>query len=73
MSYGQRHSDLEISRIEIRQIAGTLPRSQTIRGLVEAFLRSKKYAVPVAVLHLLIVSMAGGGLPGRDCVQPQPY
>ena len=57
VKYGKRHSDLRFSSLVIPQVAGTLPRSGKVDGVVESFVKSKKYVVPVAVLHPFI---AGG-------------
>lgn len=54
--YSRKHRDLEFTSLEIPQIPG-LPRSTRIRGVLEAFVKSKKYVVPVAALHPLV---AGG-------------
>jgi hypothetical protein len=61
LSYGKRHRDLQFSIFVIPQVPGTIPRSTTVRGVLESLVRSKRYAVPlvsVAVLHPVI----GGGL-----------
>jgi len=58
VAYSRRHPDLQFSSFEIPQVPGTLPRSRAIRGVLESFLKSKKYALPVAVWHPLVV----GGL-----------
>ena len=58
VAYSRRHPDLQFSSFEIPQVPGTLPRSRAIRGVLESFLKSKKYALPVAALHPLVV----GGL-----------
>ena len=55
VAYSRRHPDLQFSSFQIPQIPGTLPRSRAIRGVLESFLKSKKYAVPVALLHPLVV------------------
>jgi hypothetical protein len=55
VSYSRRHPDLLFSSFVMVQMPGTLPRSRPIRGIIESFLKSKKYAVPVAVLHPYIV------------------
>jgi len=54
VSYSKRHPDLEFSCFAIAQVPGR-PRSRPIRGVLESFLKSKKYLVPVAALHPLIV------------------
>jgi hypothetical protein len=52
--YSRKHSDLEFTSLEIPQIPG-LPRSTPLRDVMEAFVKTKKYVVPVAVLHPLFV------------------
>ncbi len=54
VNYGKHHPDLQFSSFVIPQVAGTMPRSTAVRGVLESLVRSKKYAVPlvsVAVLH----------------------
>lgn len=54
MSYGKRHSDLQFSVFVIPQVAGTVPRSTRVRGVLESLVKSKRYAVPLvsmAALH----------------------
>jgi hypothetical protein len=53
--YSRKHDDLEFSSLIIPQIGGTLPRSHKTRGVVESLLRSKKYAVPLALLHPVFI------------------
>ncbi len=56
VSYSKHHPDLQFSCFVISQVPGTLPRSGAVRGVFEAFLKSKKYLLPVAALHPLIAS-----------------
>lgn len=54
VGYSKRHGDLQFSGFVIPQVAGTVPRSTAVRGVLEALVKSKKYAFPlvtVAVLH----------------------
>ena len=53
-TYSRRHRDLEFTSLEIPQVPG-LARSTPLRDVMEAFVKSKKYVVPVAVLHPLFV------------------
>src|SRR5215469_1135479 len=46
--YAARHPELEFSRIVIAQVPGSMPRSSKVHGVVESFLKSKKYIVPSA-------------------------
>lgn len=50
IKYGAHHRDLEFSRIVISQVPGSMPRSSTVHGVVDAFFTSKKYIVPSAVV-----------------------
>lgn len=50
IKYGAHHPDLEFSRIVISQVPGSMPRSSTVHGVVDAFFTSKKYIVPSAVV-----------------------
>jgi hypothetical protein len=51
VTYAHRHDELELSEVVIPQVPGTIPRSHTPRGVVESLLKTKKYAVPIAVFH----------------------
>ena len=48
--YSARHPQLEFSRIVIPQVPGSMPRSSTVHGVVDAFFTSKKYIVPSVVV-----------------------
>ena len=47
--FSSRHSDLEFNRYVIPQVPGSAARSTAVHGVVESFLKSKKYIVPSAV------------------------
>lgn len=49
--FSAHHHDLESSRIVISQIPGSMPRSSAAHGVVESFLKSKKYIVPSAIAN----------------------
>jgi hypothetical protein len=53
VSYGKKHPDLELSSFKIAQVPGTVPRSSPVRGVLESFVKSKKYAVGLASLAVL--------------------
>lgn len=59
VQYSRRHPELALSSFEITQVAGSLHRSHRADGVVEAFLRSKKYMVPMAILHPIVVGGLG--------------
>jgi hypothetical protein len=47
--FSDRHPELQFSRLIISQVPGSMPRSSTVRGVVDSFFRSKKYIVPSVV------------------------
>lgn len=49
IKYSGRHSKLQFSRYVIPQVPGSAARSTPVHGVVESFLKSKKYIVPSAV------------------------
>jgi hypothetical protein len=55
-NYAHRHDELELSEIIIPQIPGSIPRSHTPRGVVESLLKTKKYAIPIAVLNPYVLA-----------------
>jgi hypothetical protein len=50
IKYSGRHRDLQFSRFVIPQVPGSAARSTAVHGVVESFLKSKKYSVPSAVV-----------------------
>ena len=57
--YSDQHPELQFSRVVIAQVPGSLPRSTDVRGVVEAFFRSKKYIVPSAVASPIFAGCVG--------------
>jgi hypothetical protein len=51
VAYAHRNDGLDLNEIVIPQVPGTIGRSHTPRGVVESLLKTKKYAVPIAVFH----------------------
>lgn len=51
VTYAHRHDELELNAVVIPQVPGLISRSHKTRGVVEALLKTKKYAVPIAFLH----------------------
>jgi hypothetical protein len=50
VKFNQRHPGIEYSQLVIAQVPGSMPRSFAVHGVVESFLKSKKYIVPSAVV-----------------------
>jgi hypothetical protein len=51
IKYSGRHEELEFSRYVIPQVPGSAARSTPVHGVVESFLKSKKYIVPSAIAN----------------------
>jgi hypothetical protein len=49
LKFSKHHSDLYFSTLVYPQVPGTMPRSTAVHGVVESFLKSKKYVVPSAI------------------------
>jgi hypothetical protein len=51
IKFSGRHSGLQFSRFVIPQVPGVAARSTPVHGVVESFLKSKKYIIPSAVVN----------------------
>ena len=51
--YAAHHPQLQFSRIVIAQVPGTMPRSTAVHGVMESFVKAKKYIVPSVVVNPL--------------------
>jgi hypothetical protein len=54
IKFSGRHSELQFSRFVIPQVPGSAARSTPVHGVVESFLKSKKYIVPTAVVNPIL-------------------
>src|SRR6202050_912440 len=54
--FSGRHEELAFSRFVIPQVPGSAARSTPVHGVVESFLKSKKYIVPAAVVNPILRS-----------------
>jgi hypothetical protein len=52
--FDKHHPDLEFSLFVIPQVPGNVPRSTPVYGVLESFLKSKKYLLPLAAFHPII-------------------
>jgi hypothetical protein len=50
VKFSEGHADVQLSRVVIPQVPGSMPRSAVVHGVVESFFKSKKYIVPSAVV-----------------------
>ena len=66
VKYSRHHPGTDIYTFVIPQVPGSIPRSTPVDGVVESLVKSKKYVVPLAVLHpyiagTLIAAYFSGG------------
>jgi hypothetical protein len=54
IKFSGRHEELQFSRFVIPQVPGSAARSTPVHGVVESFLKSKKYIVPTAVVNPIL-------------------
>jgi len=52
--YSQKHPEVQLSGFVIAQVPGSMPRSKSVRGVLEALVKTKKYAVPLALVHIWV-------------------
>jgi len=58
--YYKRHPGIPFSSFIITQVPGTEPRSSAVRSVLESFLKSKRYILPLAPLAILHPYLGGG-------------
>jgi hypothetical protein len=56
VKYARSHSNLEFSSFVIPQVPGSRHHSQSVDGVAEALVKSKKYLVPLAFLHPFVTA-----------------
>jgi hypothetical protein len=49
--YGKRHPGMDLRTFVIPQVPGSIHRSTPVDGVLESLVKSKKYVLPLAVLH----------------------
>jgi hypothetical protein len=60
LRYGRKHPAVDLTSFVIPQIPGDIPRSSPVRGVLESFVRSKRYALPLAPLAVLHPAVGAG-------------
>jgi hypothetical protein len=71
VKFGERHPELQFSTFVIPQVPGTLPRSTPVHGVVESVLKSKKYLLPVAILHPIVTGCLAAAYVGNGRFDPK--
>lgn len=73
VKFAARHPELESSSFVVPQVPGTLQRSTTVHGVVESVLKTKKYLVPVAVLHPIVTGCLAVAYVGDGRFDPKRH
>jgi len=68
--FSARHPELRSASFVIPQVPGTLSRSTPVHGVIESVLKSKKYVLPVAVLHPAIAGILAAAYLGEGRFDP---
>lgn len=69
--YDRRHPEAELTAYVIPQTPGNRPQSGRARGVLESFLKVKKYSVPLAVLQPWVPVGLAAGYLGTGRFNPQ--
>lgn len=70
--YSRHHPEMELSRIVISQVPGSMPRSSTVHGVVDSFFTSKKYIVPSVVVSPIFAGCVAALYVGTGSVHFEP-
>ena len=70
--YSAHHPEIHFSRIVIAQVPGSMPRSTPVHGVVESFLKSKKYIVPSAVVSPIFAGCVAAAYVGTGAGHFEP-
>jgi hypothetical protein len=68
--YSARHPDLLSASFVIPQVPGTIRRSTRVHGVIESILKSKKYVLPVVVLHPAVTGILAAAYLGNGRFDP---
>lgn len=56
VNYSKHHRDLKFTTFVIPQVQGTVHHSDSVDGVVESLVKSKKYLAPIAALHPFVAA-----------------
>jgi hypothetical protein len=70
--FSDRHPELQFSRLIISQVPGAMPRSTNVHGVVESFVKAKKYIVPSAVFSPIFAGCVAAVYVGTGADRFEP-
>ncbi len=71
VSYSKRHPELELTRFVIPQVPGSISRSDSVDGVIESVLKTKKVSLPSGRVAPGDCRWSGGGLPYEGRFNPK--
>ncbi|MBT9330454.1 hypothetical protein [Paracidobacterium acidisoli] len=54
VKYDRHHDEMDMRTFVIPQVPGSIPRSKSVDGVIESLVKSKKYVLPLALLHPVV-------------------
>lgn len=73
VKYSRRHPGDELFTFVVPQVPGTIPRSTPVDGVVEGLVKSKKYVLPLALLHPYITGTLVAAYFSDGRFHPDPH
>lgn len=73
VNFSAHHPELQSYSFVVPQVPGTMPRSTPVHGVVESVLKSKKYVLPVVVLHPIITGFLAAAYVGDGRFDPKRH
>ncbi len=73
VKFSQKHPELQFSAFIVEQVSGDIPRSKRVRGVLEALVKTKKYAVPMLAVHVLLTPALAVGYFTTGRFNPSKY
>jgi hypothetical protein len=73
VKYNRHHPNVDMYTFVIPQVPGSIPRSTPVDGVVESLVKSKKYVVPLAVLHPYVAGTLIAAYISDGRFHPDPH
>jgi hypothetical protein len=73
VAYAKHHPELDFTSYVIPQIPGSMKRSTPVHGVLESLVKTKKYAVPLFILHPWFSTGMFAAYLGTGRFNPQHY
>ncbi len=73
VAYSRHHPDADLYTFVIPQVPGSIPRSMPVDGVAESLVKSRKYVVPLAVLHPYVAGTLVAAYFSDGRFHPDPH